>query len=796
MTYRNARAAAQDAFRVALADALRPLSDPVAIKAQASRLLAERLGANRVLYFEVRDSDYVVESDYTRGVPSVAGTHPVDSFGPALLATLRAGQTVVFLDIETEPTLSDEERAAYRAIQIGAQVNVPLVKDGRFVAGLAVHSVGQRNWLPAEVAMAEECAERTWAAVERARAEREQRASDERYRKLFESIDEGFCLAQVILDETGAPRDYRFLEANAAFEHHTSLVDAVGKTARELIPDLEEFWVRTYGTVALTGESVRFENHASAMQRYFDVYCSRIGRPEELKVAIVFQDITQRKRAELALRESEERFRALAAMSSDWYWEQDEHFRYIHMSDEAEVRAGVQAASHIGKTRWELPHAGVSEAQWAEHRALLERHEPFRGFAYQRINERGDVVWVSASGDPVFDADGRFKGYRGTGTNITERKKDEEALRDADQRKDEFIATLSHELRNPLAPLRNGLELLRMQGANGAQAPILEMMERQLNQLVRLVDDLLEISRVSRGAFELRNERVELAAVVTNALETSDPLIKGARHELCVSLPEKPLWIEGDPVRLAQIVANLLNNAAKYTAPGGRIEVSAEEKDGWAKVSVADNGDGIAADLLPGLFEIFSGGRKPSGRDVGGGLGVGMAISRRLAEMHGGTLSVTSEGPGKGSKFALRLPLAADAGAAKTRTEPVSAAALLQQRILVVDDNHDAAESMRIILSSLGADVQVANDGPQALDAFETYHPAVVILDIGMPGMDGYEVARIIRAKHPDRHAAIIALTGWGREEDRRKSRESGFDHHLVKPADIGALRALLSTLQ
>ena len=909
-----------DEFRVALADALRPLSDPVVIKAQASRLLAERLGAQRVAYFEVRDSDYWVESDFTRGVPSLAGAHPVSSLGQELFVTLLAGRTAICADIELEPTLSDAERAAFRSIQVGAQIGVPLVKEGRFVAGLAVHCAERRDWLLADVAIAEECAERTWATVERARAEREQRASDERYRRLFESIDEGFCVAQIILDQAGAPRDYRFIEANKAFERHTGLVDAVGKTIRELVPDLEEFWFRTYGKVALTGESIRCENYAPAMQRFFDVYCSRVGPPEELKVAILFQDITQRKQAEEALRESEARFRALVAMSSDWYWEQDEHFRYVHISNEVEVRAGVQAHSHIGKTRWELAHAGVSEEHWAEHRALLERHEPFRGFAFQRINERGEAIWASASGDPVFDADGRFKGYRGTGTDITERKRAEEALREseerfrtladhmsqlawmadekgwifwynrrwyeytgttleemqgwgwkqvhhpehvervvvriqhswdtgevwedtfplrgrdgryrwflsravpirdaagrvlrwfgtntditeqreaeaalkqADRRKDEFIATLSHELRNPLAPLRNGLELLRMQGANGELTPIREMMERQLNQLVRLVDDLLEMSRISRGAFELRNERVELGAVVTNAIETSDPLITAARHELSVSLPEKPLWIEGDPVRLAQIVANLLNNAANYTAPGGRIKVRAQEQDGMATVSVTDNGDGIAADLLPGVFEIFSRGRQSAGREAGG-LGIGLAISRKLADMHGGTLNVTSDGPGKGSEFTLRLPLVVDTGKAKAGNEPVLAAVLPQQRILVVDDNRDAAESLQMVLALLGAEVRVANDGPQALETFEAYRPEVVLLDIGMPGMDGYEVARLIRAKHPEPRAAIIALSGWGQEDDRRRSREAGFDHHLVKPADIGLLRALLASL-
>ena len=214
-----------------------------------------------------------------------------------------------------------------------------------------------------------------------------------------------------------------------------------------------------------------------------------------------------------------------------------------------------------------------------------------------------------------------------------------------------------------------------------------------------------------------------------------------------------------------------------------------------AKVSVADNGDGIAADLLPEVFQIFSRGRQPSGRDVGG-LGIGLAISCKLAEMHGGTLNVTSEGPGKGSEFVLRLPLSADAGVEKARLEPVLTAVRPQQRILVVDDNHDAAESMRMVLNLLGADVQVANDGPQALDAFEAYRPEVVLLDIGMPGMDGYEVARIIRAKHSEPRPAIVALTGWGQADDRRRSREAGFDHHLVKPADIAALRALLTSLQ
>jgi signal transduction histidine kinase len=367
-------------------------------------------------------------------------------------------------------------------------------------------------------------------------------------------------------------------------------------------------------------------------------------------------------------------------------------------------------------------------------------------------------------------------------------------LREADRRKDEFLATLSHELRNPLAPLRNSLHLLRLAGHAGASATsIHQMMERQVQHLVRLVDDLLEMSRISRGTFELRKERVEVAGIVRNAVETSDPLLQAAGHQLTVSLPSEPLWVDGDPVRLAQILANLLNNAANYTTAGGEISVEARREGGVALLAVRDNGAGITAEALPRLFEMFSRGDRQSGHDQGG-LGIGLALARRLAEMHGGTITARSEGPGLGSEFTVRLPLAADqrplAASAATPT------AAIQRRILVVDDNRDSAESMGMLLGFLGADVRVAFNGAQALEAYAAYDPAVVLLDIGMPGMDGYEVVRRLRADYPKRRAAIVALTGWGQEEDRRRAREAGFDHHLIKPADLDALQALLRSLE
>jgi len=367
----------------------------------------------------------------------------------------------------------------------------------------------------------------------------------------------------------------------------------------------------------------------------------------------------------------------------------------------------------------------------------------------------------------------------------------ESALREADRRKDEFIATLSHELRNPLAPLRHALDVLRLWGAGGASATTLEIMERQVKHLARLVDDLLEMSRITRGAFELRRERLPVSAVVAHAVETSEPSIRAARHRLALSLPGETLWVDGDAVRLAQILANLLDNAAKYTPAGGEISVSARHDGGAIEVVVSDNGEGISPEALPRLFEMFSRG----GRASGGGLGIGLALARHLAQMHGGTLQARSEGLGKGAQFILRLP-AVEAGPARAGSVRSGEEGLPQRRVLVVDDNRDAAESLGTVLELLGAQVRLAHAGPEAIEAVAAYRPSVVLLDLGMPGMDGYEVARRLRARQGGAPLSIVALTGWGQDEDRRRTLEAGFDHHLVKPADIEQLQSLLASLR
>jgi signal transduction histidine kinase/CheY-like chemotaxis protein len=377
----------------------------------------------------------------------------------------------------------------------------------------------------------------------------------------------------------------------------------------------------------------------------------------------------------------------------------------------------------------------------------------------------------------------------------------QEELQDAARRKDEFLAVLAHELRNPLAPLRNALEILRLadgEGAFGKDHELTAMMQRQVCYLVRLVDDLLEVSRITRGKLQLRKERVQLSQIVESALETCRPLIEAAGHTLVVTCPSEPIWLEADPIRLAQVLANLLNNAAKYTNPGGRIELTAERQGKEVVVRVRDQGIGIPQEMLPRIFDLFTQVDRFSGR-AQGGLGIGLTVVRSLVQLHGGTVSAHSDGPGQGSEFTVRLRLLQESrpslrGESACQERP-PARALPRGRVLIVDDNRDAAESLGMLLNIMGSEVRVVYDGAAALEAMSGFQPAVVLLDLGMPGMDGFQVARHVRQQPVLKEVTLIALTGWGQDEDRRRCREAGFDHHLVKPVDLDALEALLTSL-
>ncbi|HEY2294650.1 MAG TPA: ATP-binding protein [Thermoanaerobaculia bacterium] len=371
--------------------------------------------------------------------------------------------------------------------------------------------------------------------------------------------------------------------------------------------------------------------------------------------------------------------------------------------------------------------------------------------------------------------------------------REEEILRETDRRKDELLATLAHELRNPLAPIRNGLQIL---GLAKDSPEILEqarrMMERQLQQMVRLIDDLLDLSRISRGKIDLHRERADLAAVLHSALETSRPLIEQSGHHVDLDLPPAPVFVEADLTRLAQVFANLLNNAAKYTDKGGHIRIAVRPAGREVAVSVRDNGIGIPAAMLPRIFEMFTQVDR-SLEKAHGGLGIGLSIVKRLVEMHGGTVEARSPGPGQGSEFVVRLPLLQDAAAeGRPESGEEKNGAPVRRRILVADDNADAAESLATLLALYGNEVRTARDGLEAVAAAAELRPDVILLDIGMPRLNGYDACRRIREQPWGRDAVIIALTGWGQEDDKRRSLEAGFDHHLVKPVEPAALVGLL----
>ena len=364
------------------------------------------------------------------------------------------------------------------------------------------------------------------------------------------------------------------------------------------------------------------------------------------------------------------------------------------------------------------------------------------------------------------------------------------------RRKDEFLAMLGHELRNPLAPIRNALHLLAAdEGMAQDKHDLCEMMTRQVDHMVRLVDDLIDVSRISRGTIALRRESMDLATALGNAIELSRPLIEAGRHALEVDLPDERLAVDADPVRIAQVFGNLLNNASKYAEPGGLITVAMRREGDEAVVVVRDRGIGIEPEMLPHVFELFTQGRRERHR-AQDGLGIGLTLVRNVVEMHGGSVGVHSDGRGKGAEFTVRLPLADLRECAEPapvrRAAPVEHAA----RVLVVDDNADAAESMGMVLDMLGLPHRVAFDGEAALTLAGEFRPDVVLLDIGMPGMDGYEVARRLRATPHHRDAVLIALTGWSQPQDRQRSQAAGFDHHLSKPVDIGALQGLLESAQ
>jgi PAS domain S-box-containing protein len=517
-------------------------------------------------------------------------------------------------------------------------------------------------------------------------------------------------------------------------------------------------------------------------------------------------DITERKRAEDELRRAEERMRSVVDHVVDGIITIDEGGNVESFNPAAEKLFGYRHREIIGRNVKVL----MPDPYQSEHDGYLQN---FLATGQAKIIGTGREVFGKRKDGSTFPMElavsafriGTRRYFTGIVRDITERKLLEaqlqqriDELAESDQRKNEFIATLAHELRNPLAPIRNSLQILSMTPAvDGSTRNLHEIMERQVNHMVRLVDDLLEVSRITSGKIELRTQQVEIASVIHSAVETSKPLIEANGHRLMLTVPPDALTVMADPVRLSQVVANLLNNAAKYTEPGGSIWLCASRQHGDVSISVRDTGVGISPALLPQIFQMFAQADKDHKR-AQGGLGIGLALAKRLIEMHGGRLEVHSDGRGRGSEFVIRLPLVEPRTPIAERATPVdfNGQPAPSSRVLVVDDNVDAAASLAMLLTALGHEVRAANDGASALEAIRSFNPSVVLLDLGMPGMSGYEVARRARTMLTGKPTVLIALTGWGQEDDRRRTREAGFDHHLVKPVEIKTLKALLSEVE
>ncbi|MBX5462149.1 MAG: PAS domain S-box protein [Steroidobacteraceae bacterium] len=596
-------------------------------------------------------------------------------------------------------------------------------------------------------------------------------------------------------------REHRYQFVNTAYYRRfgDATAQMVGQPAAAVLG--EPLWsrIKAHREKVLTGEPVEYEvdvEHVPGNPQHMHVALNPARNAEGDVVGYVaaITDVTDRKR----VAEARDLLAAIVESSEDAIVSKTLDGRVTSWNRGAERLFGYAAEEMIGKT--------VPEELQAEEKAVLERitrGERVARYETVRYAKDGRRLDVAVSTAPMHDHTGRIVGIANVARDISEAKayeravrRSEEALREADRRKDEFLALLAHELRNPLAPLVNALELLRPEAdQNPALRRIRDMMERQLSQLERLVDDLLDVSRISRGRFELRRAPVGLALAIESAVEACQIHIASRGHTLTVEQSPEPLMVEGDFARLAQVFANLISNSIKYTEPGGRIWVSVAREGDEAVVTVRDTGLGIPPESLDLIFDMFSQVQAHK-RHAGGGLGLGLALVRSLVKMHGGTVHAFSEGVGKGSTFTVRLPLL-QLPAAEQASAPHPAALPLvgqqKRRILVADDNADAAASLAMILQMQGHETRTASDGSQAVEIAATFQPDIIFMDVGMPRVDGLEATRRIRAQPWGKNMLIVALTGWGQQSDRRQTSQVGMDLHLVKPINLEGIAAVLA---
>jgi PAS domain S-box-containing protein len=571
--------------------------------------------------------------------------------------------------------------------------------------------------------------------------------------------------------------------------------DMIGRPMEEILGAEALEKMRPHLREVLSGRRVEYERYAArpkgrrwiraSLEPTFDASRKVTGW-----VAVI-HDIDGSKRAAEALRGAQEQLEVILNTLPSGVCRTGNDLRFVWMNPVYAKWLGRPARQLVGQSVSEV----LGDETMREIAPYLARVMKGEAVQYERLAAFPGLGrrWISVSFTPILDSHGNADGWVTVLTDVHDRRIAEESMREAERRKDDFLATLAHELRNPLAPIRNAVAILGRRGAPDPEvAWSREVIGRQVEQMSRLIDDLLDIERISRGKFLVRKERVSLERAIDMALEMSRPYVNAAGHRLSVLMPSGPVHVDADPARIAQVFSNLLNNAAKFTAPQGEIRLEAHLEAGEAVVVVEDSGIGFPPENASRLFRPYTQLAGASERGGGGGLGIGLSLVHGIVTLHGGRVEAHSDGPGRGAVFTVRLPLASDAAPAQPSTARQEEVPPPGLRVLVADDNKDAADSLERILSVYGYEVKVAYDGSAALDASLAFAPHFAILDIGMPGTNGYDVAREMRSRQ-GRNVTLVALTGWGQEADRRRSMEAGFDFHLTKPVDPQDLNDLLA---
>jgi PAS domain S-box-containing protein len=651
----------QQAFSLDLSDALRQVTDPVDVQAIATRLLGERLEVDRAYYLEINEEEGYLraERDFVRGdAPTMIGRYDLATF-PWVGPTFRRGEPVVIDDAWTTPLIPDEERPAMDDIKVGAFIAVPLVREDQLVAALVVTNVAPRTWSQADIELLQATAERTWAAVEQARAEERLRRSEEQYRTLFNSIDEGFCIIEMIFADDGTPYDYRFLEVNPAFEQHTSMKNATGRTMRDFIPNHEQDWFDIYGRVAITGEPIRFVNESAGLgDRWFELHAFRIGQPDLRHVAVLFTDVTERLRAETSLRASEALFRGFAEASADTLWIVSAESGQLEYLSPAYERTWGEPRDRVMDDidRWNELILEDDRAHADDFMArALAGETNVTDYRIIRPSD-GGIRWIRDTSFPILSDDGRVTRAAGIAQDITEQKRIEEE-------RQAFVDAAAHDLKTPLTSLRGQAQLLlrRMRRESLLQAdalrPGLVEIDAAARRMVTVIDEMLDAAHLrAERMLDLRIGPTDLVALANAAAE--DAQRSTNRHTVCLETDEESIVGLWDHFRLGRVLGNLLGNAIKFSPEGGDILINlhretGDDGEGYAVISVEDRGIGIPEADMPKLFQRF---RRGGNAARIPGTGIGLAGARQIVEQHGGTLTVSSE-EGRGSIFVARLPL-------------------------------------------------------------------------------------------------------------------------------------------